>query len=719
MASPAQQSAAAIRNVVHLETGPGSSTHATEPTQAITPAMKSAAVGTAVADAASVPKSPSSDGLPAAVVPPVTAVSGKRSHPRGRIAPKIGAVGAAAAGLKAAGSPLTAGTTPTGAPGTAEGSSTSQLDSAPVESAAEPALASTAVVNSSVLKDREETATTSASAGSGSGRDDVEIRTVRNQSQKVFTIAQKSAARATQRQTGEAGVVSKGSAANVNATGTSSAPGPVGSASGAGDVSEAGAREELPLPQLRPEPPAKARAKGSTSKGRSGTVRDATDSAPPPPPDLGERVGKRALSLTEAERGRAKGAQERVRARATAGGADPDEAATPPPPAPENVPGGAAGAKKGKKSQASSRAAAASGAAAATGVEALAAAVAAVAAEGGARGRGTGADGAEPARGGSKAKALERKRGGGAGKRKTRGGGGGAADESAGRAGSREGEEGEEGDIPRTNADGAVARKRPRKGSQGAREAVAAAAESKGGAPPAPSPTAGGVKNDKGRARGKHVAAAEGEGTRVLGPAVGSVDSERRTIKELLSDKTFGEPMSLEAQASAARAKKGARDNAAAVASRAREAELTSAPAADDGTVLAPQPRIIGGRITIDDSSLTISNNPNFNGAITDVVLDQSGRGANAWSKKRKHCDRWTDEETDEFYLGLQKFGTDFEVIAAWMGDRRNDRRHVRNKFKKEEKMNHARINAAISNRVPPSALPTPAPTESLPGERM
>ena len=82
----------------------------------------------------------------------------------------------------------------------------------------------------------------------------------------------------------------------------------------------------------------------------------------------------------------------------------------------------------------------------------------------------------------------------------------------------------------------------------------------------------------------------------------------------------------------------------------------------------APQLRSVGGRIVMDTASLVISNSTDKSYQLSDVVLDQTGRGANAWSKKRKHCDRWTVEETDRFYLGLQKFGTDFTMLAHWLG---------------------------------------------------
>jgi hypothetical protein len=38
-------------------------------------------------------------------------------------------------------------------------------------------------------------------------------------------------------------------------------------------------------------------------------------------------------------------------------------------------------------------------------------------------------------------------------------------------------------------------------------------------------------------------------------------------------------------------------------------------------------------------------------GEMSEVVLSDMGRGANAYSKKRRHCDRWSLEETCKFYL--------------------------------------------------------------------
>ncbi|EKX35297.1 hypothetical protein GUITHDRAFT_166030 [Guillardia theta CCMP2712] len=180
-------------------------------------------------------------------------------------------------------------------------------------------------------------------------------------------------------------------------------------------------------------------------------------------------------------------------------------------------------------------------------------------------------------------------------------------------------------------------------------------------------------------------------------PSTPEKSVEQRTIRELMRDPSYGMPMSAEGQARAEKRRKrtGEPNQPTSFENDAPESQV------DNSSVMAPQVRTVGGRIVIDDSSLTISNATESNLDMSDIVLDQSGRGTNAWSKKRKHCDRWTAEETERFYVGLRKFGLDFQLIASWMGDRRNDRRHVRNKFKKEERLNLARINQAIANRMP------------------
>ena len=56
---------------------------------------------------------------------------------------------------------------------------------------------------------------------------------------------------------------------------------------------------------------------------------------------------------------------------------------------------------------------------------------------------------------------------------------------------------------------------------------------------------------------------------------------------------------------------------------------------------------------------------------------------------------RWTMADTQLFYEGLSQFGTDFEMIAGMFAYR--DRRQIKSKWVREEKLNPERIDAALS----------------------
>lgn len=56
--------------------------------------------------------------------------------------------------------------------------------------------------------------------------------------------------------------------------------------------------------------------------------------------------------------------------------------------------------------------------------------------------------------------------------------------------------------------------------------------------------------------------------------------------------------------------------------------------------------------------------------------------------------DPWTEEETDRFYDALRMFGTDFDIISKMFPPK--TRMHVKKKFCREERIDLARINAAL-----------------------
>ncbi|KAH6916958.1 hypothetical protein BKA70DRAFT_318385 [Coprinopsis sp. MPI-PUGE-AT-0042] len=64
---------------------------------------------------------------------------------------------------------------------------------------------------------------------------------------------------------------------------------------------------------------------------------------------------------------------------------------------------------------------------------------------------------------------------------------------------------------------------------------------------------------------------------------------------------------------------------------------------------------------------------------------------------KRFRGSRWSAEETELFYEALSQFGENYELIAYVLPGR--DRKSCKNKFKIEDKRNHARINHTLNNR--------------------
>ena len=78
--------------------------------------------------------------------------------------------------------------------------------------------------------------------------------------------------------------------------------------------------------------------------------------------------------------------------------------------------------------------------------------------------------------------------------------------------------------------------------------------------------------------------------------------------------------------------------------------------------------------------------------------------GLRSRTAKKKHNERWHEEETQLFYTvminkALQLFGTDFELISNFMKNR--NRNQIKSKFKKESKLNPIRIDHAIWNPIP------------------
>ncbi|KAK9766554.1 hypothetical protein K7432_004278 [Basidiobolus ranarum] len=117
----------------------------------------------------------------------------------------------------------------------------------------------------------------------------------------------------------------------------------------------------------------------------------------------------------------------------------------------------------------------------------------------------------------------------------------------------------------------------------------------------------------------------------------------------------------------------------------------------------APQMRVVGGKLVLDDTSLFVEHCElnNTQSQNLDVVEESAAdRYVNSGTYlKRIKSQRWTPEETEMFYQGLAKWGSDFSLVASMIPGR--TQKHVKYKFKREELHNLQRINEALLRRNP------------------
>ncbi|KAJ1898988.1 hypothetical protein LPJ71_006064 [Coemansia sp. S17] len=124
------------------------------------------------------------------------------------------------------------------------------------------------------------------------------------------------------------------------------------------------------------------------------------------------------------------------------------------------------------------------------------------------------------------------------------------------------------------------------------------------------------------------------------------------------------------------------------------------------------QLRIVDGKTVVDSDSLVINRREMADANREPLELvDETSRSryvnAATWAPKRGTRKRWTTEEEDVFFRALRKYGSDFEMIASMMPGR--NRYDIKNKFKKEERLNGKRITNLLLMRAEPIAATPPA----------
>ncbi|CAI7860136.1 unnamed protein product, partial [Closterium sp. NIES-54] len=135
------------------------------------------------------------------------------------------------------------------------------------------------------------------------------------------------------------------------------------------------------------------------------------------------------------------------------------------------------------------------------------------------------------------------------------------------------------------------------------------------------------------------------------------------------------------------------------------EGPAASAPASNTppgnngGGVFAPQVTVIDGRIVVNEASLTVDAQGGRDDAMEGYkrVEESSARLNYGTHMKREKSDRWSVDETTQWYQALQQFGTDFEMLQALFPKR--SRRQMKAKFKREETLHPHLVTHALTHR--------------------
>ena len=124
------------------------------------------------------------------------------------------------------------------------------------------------------------------------------------------------------------------------------------------------------------------------------------------------------------------------------------------------------------------------------------------------------------------------------------------------------------------------------------------------------------------------------------------------------------------------------------------------------GQMLAPQTQIVNGEIVLIEDSTRVDRHAMANAereAEAVVVVEENAlttRINSHYNLKQTPKQRWTDEDTEEFYNALRMFGTDFEIISKMFPTR--SRRAIKLKYTHEERVNQARISGTLhGERIP------------------
>jgi len=86
------------------------------------------------------------------------------------------------------------------------------------------------------------------------------------------------------------------------------------------------------------------------------------------------------------------------------------------------------------------------------------------------------------------------------------------------------------------------------------------------------------------------------------------------------------------------------------------------------------------------------------------IEVEVQKRTTSSSFKTSNHSEKWTEEETNRFYEGLEIFGSDFSMIGILFPKRTRDQ--IKKKFTREEKSDGKRVNEALKAHVNRRSIP-------------
>ncbi|XP_054665457.1 transcription factor TFIIIB component B'' homolog isoform X2 [Grus americana] len=133
------------------------------------------------------------------------------------------------------------------------------------------------------------------------------------------------------------------------------------------------------------------------------------------------------------------------------------------------------------------------------------------------------------------------------------------------------------------------------------------------------------------------------------------------------------------------------------------EEEAENGEESQDGPLLVPRVKVAeDGSIILDEESLTVEVLRTKGPCVVeenDPIFERGSTTTYSSFRKSFYTKPWSNKETDMFFLAISMVGTDFSLIGRLFPHRA--RAEIKNKFKREEKVNGWRIDKAFKEKRP------------------